>query len=442
LAMLTQRARTVVFRERNPGVPVEVLGVEEALGSQFDALWITTLDDVTWPGSPQRDPLIPAALQVGVPRATSEGNLRQVQLELDVLLASASITRASFARGSDETAFKVSALLAEPRIEPAPPPLAVAPAAMAAPFPDERAPALEGTQARGGTGVLRDQSGCPFRAFAERRLNAVDLTPPRPGLDPGQRGTVIHKALDQFWSELRGSADLAAMTPQEIERSVAGAVQTALDEFTDRYRLTLTGAGRGLEHRRAVRLLMRWVDVEKQRSEFSVIAHEREIVLDLGGLALTGKIDRLDRLADETTLLIDYKTGRTSRGDWFPEPRILDPQLPAYAVSVDPAPSAIAFARLRPDDLGFDGLAEGEPGAPGVVPLADARYKFKALDSWHELLKDWHLHLEALARDFRSGNAAVDPRTASVCNYCHLHALCRIAERAPYNDLAEENGGE
>ncbi|MCZ6710321.1 MAG: hypothetical protein O7B25_08160, partial [Gammaproteobacteria bacterium] len=45
LAMLTQRARTVVFRERNPGVPVEVLGVEEALGSQFDALWITTLDD-------------------------------------------------------------------------------------------------------------------------------------------------------------------------------------------------------------------------------------------------------------------------------------------------------------------------------------------------------------------------------------------------------------
>ena len=116
--------------------------------------------------------------------------------------------------------------------------------------------------------------------------------------------------------------------------------------------------------------------------------------------------------------------------------------LPAYAVSVDPAPSAIAFARLRPDDLGFDGLAEGEPGAPGVVPLADARYKFKALDSWHELLKDWHLHLETLARDFRAGSAAVDPRTASVCNYCHLHALCRIAERAPYNDLAEENGGE
>ncbi|MFP6837343.1 MAG: PD-(D/E)XK nuclease family protein [Pseudomonadales bacterium] len=442
LAMLTQRARTVVFRERNPGVPVEVLGVEEALGSRFDALWITTLDDVTWPGAPQRDPLIPAALQAGVPRATSEGNLQRVQLELEVLLASASTTRASFARGSDETALQVSALLAEPRIEPAPPPVAANPATMATPFPDARAPGLEGAQARGGTGVLRDQSGCPFRAFAGRRLNAIDLTPPRPGLDAGQRGTVIHKALDQFWSELRGSADLAAMTPQDLERRVADAVQTALDEFTDRYRLTLTGAGRGLEHQRAVRLLMRWVDVEKKRGEFSVIEHEHEIALDLGGLALTGKIDRLDRVADGSNLLIDYKTGRTTKGDWFPEPRIVDPQLPAYAVSVDPAPGAIAFARLRPDDLGFDGLAEGESGPSGVSALAEAHYKFKALNSWPDLLQDWHLHLEALARDFRDGNAAVDPRTASVCNYCHLHALCRIAERAPYNDLTEENGGE
>ncbi len=122
LQMLTERAGSAIFRERNPGVPVEVLGVEEALGSRFDALWITTLDDVTWPGSPQRDPLIPTALQAGVPRATSEGNLQQAALELDVLLASASTTRASFARGSDETALKVTPLLAAPRIELAPPP--------------------------------------------------------------------------------------------------------------------------------------------------------------------------------------------------------------------------------------------------------------------------------------------------------------------------------
>lgn len=442
LAMLSQRARGAVFRESNPGVPVEVLGVEEALGSQFDALWITTLDDVSWPGSPQRDPLIPAAVQAGVPRATAEGNLQQAQLELAGLLTSAPITRGSFTRGNDETFIQVTALLAGARVQAADPKAAITPADMAAPFSDDQAPALEGAQAKGGTGVLRDQSGCPFRAFAARRLNAVDPTPPRPGLDAGQRGTVIHKALEQFWNELRGRADLAALTPEEQQQRVSSAVQAALDEFTKRYRLTLTAAGRAMEHRRTERVLVRWLTVEKQRDEFSVIEHEHDIMLDLAGLTLTAKIDRLDRLADGTTLLIDYKTGRTSRSDWFPEPRIVDPQLPAYAVYMDPRPSAIAFARIRPDDLSFDGLAEAEAGTSGVARLAGAGYKFKDFDSWRGLLENWQTHLEALARDFRAGRAAVDPRKASVCNHCHLHALCRIQERAPYHAIAGENGDD
>ncbi len=289
---------------------------------------------------------------------------------------------------------------------------------------------------------MRDQSGCPFRAFAERRLGAIDLTPPRPGLDAGQRGTVIHKALEQFWSNLDGSAGLAALTPEHEEQRVRTAVDAALDEFTSRFRLTLTPAGRSLEQRRTERVLYRWLDVEKQRSDFSVIAHEHEITLDLAGLTLTGKIDRLDRLADGSTLLIDYKTGRAAKGDWFPEPRMADPQLPAYAVCIDPRPSAIAFARIRPDDLKFEGLAQGDAGTPGIIELASEHYKFKELDSWSELLERWQTHLDDLARDFTAGNAAVDPRKPAVCDHCHLHALCRIQERAPYDSVSEANHDE
>jgi RecB family exonuclease len=206
--------------------------------------------------------------------------------------------------------------------------------------------------------------------------------------------------------------------------------------------LTLTPAGRLLEQRRTQRMLARWLNVERHRDEFSVTEHEHDITLDLAGLTLTGKIDRLDRLADGTTLLIDYKTGRTGKGDWFPEPRIADPQLPAYAVSMDPRPGAIAFARIRPEDLKFDGLAEDDTGIPGVGVLANERGKFKALESWDELLEGWQSHLAALARDFTNGKASVDPRKPSDCDYCHLHALCRIQERAPYDSTTPERDGE
>jgi ATP-dependent helicase/nuclease subunit B len=434
LMMLTQRANVAVFRERNAGVPVEVLGVEEALGSQFDALWVTTLDDVTWPGAPQRDPLIPAAVQAEVPRATSDGSLHQAQLELEGLLGAARISRGSFARGSDETPIAVTALLSDCLPTVADPILAVVPADMAVPISDAQAPALEGVKARGGTGALRDQSGCPFRAFALRRLNAIDLTPPRPGLDAAGRGTVVHKALEKFWDSLDGHADLVAMTAQACAERVALAVHAALDDLTSRFRLALSTAGRALEQQRTERVLLRWLALEEQREPFSVIEHEHDIALDLAGVRFTGSIDRLDLLADDAVLLIDYKTGRTSKGDWFPEPRIVDPQLPAYAVSIEPKPGAIAFARIRPEDLRFEGLADGVSGTPGVGELAAERYRFKELDSWDELLDDWHIHIEALAEDFRDGMAAVDPRAAGVCGYCHLQALCRISERTPFDE--------
>jgi len=442
LGMLSERARSAVFREQNAGVPVEVLGVEEALGSQFDALWITTLDRDTWPGAPHREPLIPAPLQVTVPRATSEGCLERAQRELAGLLAAAPVIQGSFARGRDETPIEVTALLRDcpPQDVPAMP--APAPATMEAALPDDRAPALTAANARGGTGVLRNQSACPFRAFAEHRLGANDLTPPRPGLDAGQRGNVIHKALEHFWRGRTGRVDLDLLTGDAQTQAIRAAVEAALDDFTRDYQLTLTRAGRRLEQRRTERALERWLDVERQRGEFTLLAQEQPITLELGGLSLSGKIDRLDRLGDGSTLLIDYKTGRARKADWLPEARIVDPQLPAYAVAMNPQPGALAFAHIRPDALEFEGLSDNDAGTPGITELAGTRGVYTGLDAWGDLLAAWQRHLEGLAHDFSHGHAAVNPRKLDVCQHCHLHALCRIQERAPLDGVGEESGDE
>ncbi|MEZ5560044.1 MAG: PD-(D/E)XK nuclease family protein [Pseudomonadales bacterium] len=441
LAALAERAAGTVFRERNPGVPVEILGIEEALGSRFDALWLTTLDSTTWPGPTRREPLIPGPVQAAVPRATSEGCMARAEQELQLLLRAATVVRGSYARGNEDDPLALTVLLAHCPQTPAERPAPPEPAAMDHVRDDDRAPAFAATSAGGGTSVLRQQSDCPFRAFAQQRLGAVDLQPPRPGLDAGQRGTLVHRALEQFWNGLDGRAALLALDTEALSMRIQNAAVSALDRLTRRYRLTLSRAGRRLEQRRTERVLANWLAVERERGDFTVEGHEREITMTFSGLTLTGKIDRIDRLEDGSTVLIDYKTGRTSRGDWYPEPRIADPQLPAYAVTLRPPPAAIAFARLRPEDLRFDGLARHDVGMAGVTPLANARHRFAALADWNELMTGWRTQLDALAGDFIAGAAAVAPRTPAVCSFCHLQALCRVHERAPFADADVEAGG-
>lgn len=434
LRQLAERAKATVFRERNPGVPVEILGVEEALGSRFDAVWITTLDSTLWPGAPVREPLIPAAVQASVPRSSTDGCLARAQLELDVLCASAPMVRGSFARGAEDAALEITGLLRQLPVGEAPAPVSYCAARLAEPFEDASAPPRSPGPVGGGTGVLRDQSACPFRAFARWRLGAIDLSPPRPGLDAADRGSVVHRALERFWEDLDGLAALQALDHDALGQRIAAAASAAVEELVARHRAILAPAARRLEAQRVGRALTRWLELEARRARFAVEDRESEVTMTFEGLELDGKIDRLDRLPDGRVMLIDYKTGRASRSAWLPGARIVDPQLPAYAVSMPSAPAAIAFARIRPDDMRFEGLADGDTGTPGVVPLADARHGYRELDSWQELLSAWRGHLDALALDFMAGHARVDPRDADACATCHLHALCRIRDRDPYRD--------
>lgn len=440
LRRLAERAGTAAFRERDPGAPVEILGVEEALGSRFDAIWITGLDQQTWPSSTRRDAFIPAALQAAVPAATAEGALARARAELAGLRRSAPVMAGSFSRGSDDEQRHLTALLPDCRVEESTAEETLEPAPMDAPFEDTIAPAHAGGEVRGGTSVLQRQSDCPFKAFAETRLGAGDLTPPRPGLDARDRGSLVHKALEHFWRGLDGLAALDALDEDALAERIVFARDAALEEFSRRSPLALTESGLSIEARCLERSLARWLAIEREREPFSVTALESRVELGFGGLKLTGKIDRTDELEGGGAVVIDYKTGSTGKNGWAPQARLADVQLPAYATSLAPRPVAIAFARLRPDSMGFDGLAEVDAGIEGlqVVGEIKGRSRFSEVESWPGLVDDWRDHLETLAADFRAGRSEVDPRDGQVCKYCHLHALCRINERVILPEAGDE----
>jgi probable DNA repair protein len=437
---LAERAGTATFRERNPGAPVEILGVEEALGSRFDAIRITGLDHQAWPSPTRRDPFIPAGLQAAVSAATAEGALERARAELDGLMRAGAVVTGSYSRGSEDEQRHLTPLLGDVTVEEAGDAPTLEPAPMDEVIEDTIAPAHPGGEVRGGTSVLQRQSDCPFKAFAETRLGAGDVTPPRPGLDARDRGSLVHRALEHFWHGLDGLAALESLDEGALEERIMAALDAALDEFKKRSPLALSEEGLAIEAQCLDRSLNNWLKIERERGAFTINALETNVAMDFAGLQLTGKIDRIDELEGGGSVVIDYKTGASGKSAWAIETRLADVQLPAYAASLEPRPTGIAFARLRPDSMGFDGLAEVDTEMPGVSIIGEIKgnSKFKGAASWPSLIDDWRDHLELLASDFRAGRSEVNPRDNQVCKYCHLQALCRINERVILPEADDE----
>jgi probable DNA repair protein len=435
-------------------VPIQVLGVLESAGLEFDHLWVMGLTDEAWPIPARPNPFIPVALQraAGVPESSAAASL-----ELD-----SRITRGWLAAAREVV---LSHPLREDDRELAPSPLIRdLPAATAEDLAlpeyeslrdairrarreertvDFRAPPLgQRAASAGGTGVFKDQAACPFRAFAVHRLDAEGLEAPPSGLDAADRGTLLHAMLAKVWQELKSKARLDAASDADLDALLALAADHAIGRLRARRPDAIEGRFAELEQARLVKLGRAWLEIERARSLFEVAAIEHKGAVSFGGVTVNARLDRMDRLIGAAGAggagqgghaVIDYKTGNASVGDWL-GPRPDDPQLPFYAVSQDAAQEvcAVAFARVKAGDMEFKGVARDEGLIPGVKTLAGQRLQAaRDYDSWEELLAGWRYELEALGKEFASGEARVDPkRGEQTCRYCDLKPLCRINERS------------
>ncbi len=442
---LARLARERVFQPADdPPAPVQVLGLLEAAGLHFTHLWITGLHDETWPPAPEPHPFIPVALQrrLGMPHADAASERAWAARVTERLLAGAPAVVISHPLRDGDRPLRASPLIAHlPEGRPDDPG-AVHPGGFAArvhaaapgleAVDDPTGPPLSGAQpAGGGSGLFRDQAACPFRAFARHRLGAVGLERPGPGLDARERGTLVHRVLQAVWDDLGSQRELRASNAQALAARVAAAVDPVLRRFAAEARSGMGARFLALERERLVHLALAWLALEAGRPPFAVAAQERERRTAIGGLEVTLRPDRIDRLPDGRRIVIDYKTGDASTGKWSGD-RPDDPQLLLYAAASD-APdrgggvAALAFAVLRPGRLRFAGFAVEEGILPGVKPPPDG--------GWEAWLDDRRRVLEDLATRFRAGEAGVDPaRGRATCRYCELPTLCRIATDATDDD--------
>ncbi|MCU0951318.1 MAG: PD-(D/E)XK nuclease family protein [Burkholderiaceae bacterium] len=438
VARLRRAAADTLFQPESDDVPVQVLGVLESAGLQFDHLWIANATDDRWPPEAQPNPLLPLAWQRAwqLPSASAERALLRAQAQMAGWAAATHELVYSHPQVEGDRPLAPSPLIAAlPEADAPSPPSPIA-LRLQRGLPmqtidDAAAPPLvnDGLQ-RGGVGVFTDQSACAFRGFAVHRLHAVPIDTPQPGLDALVRGSLLHQTLQSFWQGLDSQRALRALDAPRLHARVGAAADDALDRLARAQPDLLGPRLRELERERLLRAVHAWLDVEDLRPPFQVVTVEADREAVIGGLRIAVRPDRVDRLDDGALVVIDYKTGQCRAASWLDE-RPDAPQLPLYATAFardGERVGAIAFAQLRPGETHAVALSAVDAVFPAARRV-DAADILIAQPGWDGLMADWAHLLERLAAEFTSGAAAVAPKSPASCRHCALPLVCRIGER-------------
>lgn len=451
--LLKRLATAQIFQPRTEDTPIQILGLYEAIGQDFDALWVMDLHDGNWPASPQPSPFIPLSLQrkLAMPHADQARELAIAEGITRRLLSAASDVVMSYPLRKGEEELRPSPLIRDlPEAD-----------MQALSLSDEKtwyemllqsrkvealcndfAPALVEERASGGSGIFKYQSLCPFRAFAQYRLSATALATPQVGLDAMKRGQLFHHVLELFWRDVRDLDSLKAMTDEMLKQKLDAVIEQAINQMAEHNPDIFSPRFRQIEASRLEQLSQQWLEIEKQRADFSVVNFEKEVWQDVNGINVHLWIDRVDELAAGGKVVIDYKTGSVSPSQWFGD-RPEEPQLPLYSIAEgagENAVRAVLYGQLKAADMKFSGVVEQAGLLPNLPPSRNPQLK-QITEQWPQVLDEWLLTINQLASDFRNGRAEVDPKKPDTCetSYCELSGLCRIDElQAASGSVADE----
>lgn len=452
---------------------IQVLNLAESRALAFERLWVVGVHGDSLPQRPRENPLLDPDERRAVEGGTTEDQWVSAGRQLSGLLALApTVTLTRAAVGPEDAPLPPSPLVedeADPsgRVSPLTVDLwrGTPPAWRRARWlrlglegastPAGAGPA-EGPPVRPLTGEwavtrLASLVACPYQFYAGQRLGLEPLEAPEAGIDPRERGGVIHRILERF---VNGLADHAPDWPAEDGRDVAWLAEAATSELAkqpdnlfwrvERTRLLGEGALGGV--------LTAWLAQERERRRQGWVFKAAEKTfegLPLAGITLKGRVDRVDHHPAAGYAVWDYKSGRAPSSSAVLRDAT-EIQLPAYLM-------ALKGGRL-------DGLDPGEePLRAGFIPLRRAAdVKVVPLGEGKGAV-DWGARLEAVRRaleerleDPLKGLFRAEPnpapsgafsRRGGACEYCGYYNLCghfdgrmktASAEDAPGAETEEE----
>jgi len=258
---------------------------------------------------------------------------------------------------------------------------------------------------------LESYSECPAKFFFSSLLKV--WIKPRPALIFGR---LLHEVLASFHQkynsrEALGSPQVESDMEKEINRVFSGEGGSFSTLFE-----------REVYQRLAIRILLRYLQMEKKREDFSIEEIEKEISWQSEGLTFSGRIDRLDWLGGGVREVIDYKTSRNPFMEFSLCRKMSEAesfQLPIYFFGVKENLKKVAkklsIYWLRKD------LENPNANIKATVEL-DKKYSFGgAVLSTKESLGKALKHLREKAREILQGYY---PQKSTSCWNCDFYFLC------------------
>lgn len=450
MADLETVAAEVLFAPESTDAPIQIVGPAESAGLTADAIWFLGADEDSWPAVAPMHPFLPPHVQreVGMPHSSHALDWEFSDIITQRLICSAGEIHFSFPQQKDDVEARPSRLIRHAASIAGPLPPALTPPPPEPPvskeYQDSTTVPFPLSSLKGGASVLSSQSQCAFKAFAGARLAAQSWDAAEAGFSARQRGQILHDVLHSVWSgrrpgirdhrDLMALKDLDAFVRTHVKAVLSSAVPPAIrDQMPPMYL--------DLEQTRLIRLVAEWLEFERTRIPFTVEDTEAQSPVNISGLAMNLRLDRVDRLHDGSSLVIDYKTGNVDPRSWdLPRPE--DVQLPLYKLFGlqplqpslfdtfgGPASGGLVFARVRTGDACFLGRV-AKPRETLLTELSsNSALVRRKLTTQEE--SDWRNAIEELARNFLDGRAEVDPRDyPKTCQHCGLQAVCRIQESA------------
>lgn len=422
---LKRQADLLTYQKAYQSHRIQIMGLLEAQDMISDETWVLGCQESKFPPRHMPNPFLPLPLiqTHQMPNASAEKEQAYFRMLLDNLIHHTKHIRFCYATHDNGQQFRASSLIKH-HTQDAQIYLSTPLFTQAAleTIIDNKAPEIQkNTLVRGGTNVLKYQSLCPFKAFAETRLKAYAHPALSLGLQSFERGFLLHNALDKLWQRIQTKSNLLRMDELEINALVSEIAHSVVITFSRKHPKLFSQTFCRIEESRIKKRLLQALAVDRERPDFQVLAQEKTEVVRFGHLQFTTRLDRIDQLADGYLLLIDYKTGLTRVQSWLDE-RPIEPQLPFYAISSSYPVSGIAYFEINSKNQQYKGIGETGLGITGIHPTKQYQY-----DNWQALLSSWQLGLNQLAIDYRLGIATVDPKDPSItCQFCQLQTLCRV----------------
>lgn len=234
--------------------------------------------------------------------------------------------------------------------------------------------------------AVNDFLRCPFLYFA-RRLLRVEPERERE-LDPALRGEILHAALERCFRE---TGDPGAI------------FDLVFAERTEGLRLGLAAEAQRRWMRHAA------VHAAEEMRGLPVDRVEQPFRVEVGGVAVAGRMDRVDRLP-QGEIVRDYKSG---------SPPDLDVQLGIYLLALERPVGAIYELLRKGKRSGF--VLEGVEAPEGVETVSEAALA--------EEMEKARKSVARTAAAARTGRLAVKPASPEECTRrrCDGFDLCRVA---------------